>query len=140
MRTLGKGHRERVYHRAMITALNKAGVAHRSEVECPIWFMGECVGVGRADLVIQDVVVEIKANKSAPTKASPQILKYISSLNKLSKKIYRGIIVNFNQITGSVDIYTGESELFQRSVSAKSRKEPPKIFKRQKNHLETPWM
>ena len=42
MKILGIGHRESVYHRALITALNKAGISHRSEVACPIWFMGEC--------------------------------------------------------------------------------------------------
>ena len=66
MRVLGRGHTERIYHNALITALNRAGVAHRSEVACPIYFMGECVGVGRADLVLGDLVVEIKANRRPP--------------------------------------------------------------------------
>ena len=59
MKKLGKGHCERVYHRAMITSLNQGKVAHRSEVLSPIFFMGEVVGMGRCDLVIGDMAVEI---------------------------------------------------------------------------------
>lgn len=129
MRVLGTGHRESVYHRALITALNKANVLHRSEVACPIWFMGECVGVGRADLVIDDVIIEIKANRSAPQKTSPQLQKYIVSLTQAEGKEFRGIVVNFNQTTGVVDVFTGESEVFQRSVKRVPVRMPP-MFKR----------
>ena len=130
MRILGSGHREAVYHRALITALNKANVSHRSEVACPIWFMGECVGVGRADLVIDDVIVEVKANRLAPRKTSAQLHKYIVSLSHAERKSYRGIVINFNQSTGCVDVYTGESEVFQRSLKRSNEKMPPGMFKR----------
>ena len=66
MRVLGPGHRERIYHNALITALNRRAIPHRSEVACPIWFMGECIGMGRADLVIEDLIVDIKANRLPP--------------------------------------------------------------------------
>jgi len=131
MRVLGKGHRESIYHRALITALNKTMVAHRSEVACPIWFMGECVGMGRADLVIDDVVVEIKANRSPPRKTSPQLQKYIASLTEAERKDYRGMVVNFNQTSGAVDIFTGESEIFKRTLREPAR-ESPGMFKRQR--------
>jgi GxxExxY protein len=129
MRVLGKGHRERVYHRALITALNKARVAHRSEVTCPIWFMGECIGMGRADLVIDDVVVEIKANKLPPQQTSPQVQKYILSLSLAERKKYKGMVINFNQDSGEVDIFTGESDLFKRSIK-EIKDEVPRIFRK----------
>lgn len=139
MRCLGKGHTESVYHRALITAMNKAGVPHRSEVSCPIWFMGECIGVGRADMVLENVVIEIKANKLPPKETSAQLQKYLVSLSQAEKKIYYGMVVNFNQKTGVVDIFHGElqsrreSELFKRSLNFKEIETLERLkFKRQK--------
>lgn len=102
MRELGKGHRERVYHRAMITSLNLAGVQHRSEVPSPLYCMGEVVGVGRCDLVIGNLVVEIKANTLPPRCAHSQLLKYTRNLGRAERRRYRGVIINFNQRTGGV--------------------------------------
>lgn len=104
MRCLGIGHSESVYHRALITAMNKAGVQHRSEVSCPFMFMGECVGMGRADMVIDDVVLEIKANRLPPKSTSPQLQKYLTSLSRAENKDYKGVVVNFNQKKGIVEI------------------------------------
>lgn len=105
MKSLGMGHREAVYHRALITSLNREGVPHRSEVPCPIMFMGECVGMGRADLVMGDIVVEIKANKLPPEETSPQLQKYLESLRKAERREFRGLILNFNQKKGYVDVW-----------------------------------
>jgi GxxExxY protein len=102
MQQLGKGHRERVYHRAMITSLNQAGVQHRSEVPAPLYCMGEVVGVGRCDLVIGSLVVEIKANAQPPRCALSQLRKYTQNLGRAERRRYRGVIVNFNQNTGAV--------------------------------------
>jgi GxxExxY protein len=104
MHCLGKGHREKIYHAALITALNREGVAHRSEVPCPIWFMGECIGTGRADLVIGDTVAEIKANRLPPTSTSAQLQKYLQSMCRAERRVFHGVIINFNQKTGHVDI------------------------------------
>jgi len=104
MHCLGKGHREAIYHSALITALNRSKVAHRSEVPCPIWFMGECIGMGRADLVIEDLIVEIKANRLPPSETSAQLQKYLQSLSKAEHRAFRGVVLNFNQKTGLVDV------------------------------------
>jgi GxxExxY protein len=126
MRCLGRGHSENIYHRALITAMNKAGISHRSEVSCPIWFMGECIGVGRADMVIDDVVIEIKANRLPPKQTSAQLQKYLVSLSRAENKLFKGVVVNFNQKTGLVDIFLSddkkprESELFKRSLISKA--------------------
>jgi len=128
MRCLGKGHSERIYHNALITALNRHGILHRSEVACPIWIMGECIGMGRADLVIDDVVVEIKANRSAPKETSAQLQKYLVSLSKAERRIFRGLVLNFNQKNGVVDLLEEgmsekvESKLFKRSLEGGSSK------------------
>lgn len=102
MRSLGPGYSERVYHRAMIASLSQAGVAHRSEVPSPVYFQGEVVGVGRCDLVIGNVVVEIKANALEPRRALAQLRKYTENLARAERKRYHGIVLNFNQRTGVV--------------------------------------
>jgi GxxExxY protein len=104
MQALGKGHSERVYHRAMITSLNRQRVHHRSEVISPIYFMGEVVGFGRCDIIIGDLVVEFKANMRRPVKASSQLKKYMESQKTTAKRKFRGLIVNFNQRTGGVEM------------------------------------
>lgn len=102
MRVLGPGYREAVYHRAMITALNNAGIRHRSEVLTPIYFQREVVGIGRCDLVIGNMVVEIKANANPPHRSLHQLKKYTSNLSRGEKRRYRGLIINFNQRSGKV--------------------------------------
>ena len=132
MRCLGRGHNEKIYQNALIALLNNRGVAHRSEVVCPIWFMGQCVGMGRADLVIDSLVIEIKANKLPPSESSAQLQKYLQSLKRAEKKEFTGVVLNFNQKHGCIDMLeevccssrdvgTRESELFKRSLAASSR-------------------
>jgi GxxExxY protein len=104
MLALGRGHSERTYHKAMITSLNRRGILHRSEVIAPIYFMGEVVGFGRCDLIIDNLIVEFKANVRCPTAASPQLQKYIQSQRAAERKHFRGVIINFNQRTGGIDV------------------------------------
>jgi GxxExxY protein len=105
MTALGKGHTERVYHRALITLFNKKRVAHRSEVLSPIYFMGEVVGFGRCDLIVKNMIVELKANKKCPAAFSPQLDKYMASMATAERRRYRGVILNFNQRTGIVEVH-----------------------------------
>lgn len=118
MRCLGRGHREAIYHSALVTALNHHKVLHRSEVACPIWFMGQCIGMGRADLVIGDLVVEIKANKLPPSETSAQLQKYLQSLSKSERRPFRGVVLNFNQRTGFVDVL--EERMVERRAQIES--------------------
>jgi GxxExxY protein len=119
MNVLGTGHKESVYHKALVTSLNRVGVLHRSEVVTPIMFMGECVGIGRADLVLGDCVVEIKANSKCPQRASGQLRKYMESMGAIERhQNVVGIIINFNQATGEV-------EMAQDSMEDPPRKREP---------------
>lgn len=115
MRTLGTGHREVVYHSALVTALNKAKVFHRSEVICAITYLGETVGYGKADLILEDIVVELKATSRPPSEASGQLKKYVQSLTRSERQPFRGLVINFNQRTGKVELY----EDFNQSYSPK---------------------
>ena len=104
MKSLGKGHSERVYHRALITLFNKNKIFHRSEVFSPVYFMGEVVGIGRCDLVVGDMVVEIKANSSHPSNSLAQLRKYTEGLGKAENRKLSGLILNFNQTRGVVQM------------------------------------
>lgn len=121
MAALGKGHTERVYHKAMITLLNKKGVPHRSEVLAPIYFLGEVVGVGRCDLVVKDLVVELKANAKCPKNFSAQLRKYMTSMGAVEHRKFQGIIVNFNQRTGVVEVHRG-NPVVSSAASLKKKK------------------
>lgn len=105
IKALGKGHSERVYHKAMITHFNRKRVMHRSEVIAPIVYLGEVVGFGRCDIVIGNLVVEFKANARCPKKTSPQLQKYLDSLTKGERRRFHGLVINFNQKTGKIDCF-----------------------------------
>lgn len=117
IRALGKGHSERVYHRAMITSLNSERIPHRSEVIAPIYFMGDVVGFGRCDIILENLVVEFKANMCCPRKTSDQLQKYMESMRCTQKARFIGVVVNFSQNTGAV-------EIFQDSRRARAKKRP----------------
>jgi GxxExxY protein len=110
MSTLGKGHAERVYHRALITGLNAKRIPHRSEVLTPVYFMGEVVGMGRCDLVLGELAVEIKANRQNPQKASAQIKKYTMNLSQAEQRRYTGVVINFNQKRGGAQVWVTPHE------------------------------
>jgi GxxExxY protein len=123
MKVLGKGHTERVYHRALITMFNKNKIQHRSEVLSPICFLGEVVGFGRCDLVVKNLIIELKANAKCPSSFSPQLRKYMSSLKTNERRKYRGVILNFNQKTGLLDVHQAPLPVVPRcSTSAKPSK------------------
>jgi len=104
MGSLGTGHRESVYHKAMMVRFNHMGVQYRSEVVTPVMFMGECVGIGRADLILGDTIVEIKAVSSCPKGVSGQVKKYVESMEAVCSRQCEGVVVNFNQSTGRADV------------------------------------
>lgn len=61
-REIGPGFQEKIYHRAMIIALENAGYEIESEKEFNVLFRGTKVGTFRVDLLVEDgVVVELKA-------------------------------------------------------------------------------
>ena len=120
MRKMGMGHRESVYHRAIAACLSNNGIRFRSEAVTPIVFMGECVGMGRADLVVDNLVIEVKANNKCPSKASGQLKKYMESLLEIEKRNCTGLVINFNQNTGSVE-YVEEPLVEEQRVVKRSR-------------------
>lgn len=155
MRAMGRGHTERVYHECMMTAVRKAGLSFRTNVPCPVMFMGECVGCSFADLVLDGLVIEFKAVATPPTEASPQLQKYLASLSEIEGREYAGMVINFNSKLGVAqileepdqraerrrrlarhaeeDVASLDSLVFRRSRSRElSRSPPPYVTKRRR--------
>ena len=122
MRSLGRGHREAVYGRALSTALNHERVVHRMQVNCPIQFQNECVGFGIADLIVDDCILELKVLARIPTSVSDQVQKYIESLYEIEGRLYSGLVLNFNSVSGKVDVV--RSGATPRASSHKRRENP----------------
>jgi len=75
---LGCGFLESVYREAMRLALGQAGLKVQTEMPIPVWFRGELVGVFRADLVVNNVVlVELKACEALVREHESQTLHYL---------------------------------------------------------------
>lgn len=67
-----------MYREAMRIALGQARLKVQAEVPVPVRFRGELVGVFRADLVVNDVVlVELKACDSLVREHESQTLHYL---------------------------------------------------------------
>jgi len=96
--TLGKGHPECVYHRALEYELRSNNVKYESEKIIPFKYKGICVGYGKSDIVINDmIIVELKSIcGNIGVKELEQIGRYMKELN-----IDTGIIINFPQPTVS---------------------------------------
>jgi GxxExxY protein len=58
---LGPGHSESVYHRSMEVALRCAGIQYETERVLPISYRGHVVGNFRCDLIVNDLIIELKA-------------------------------------------------------------------------------
>ena len=75
---LGCGFLESVYREAMRLALGQAGLKVQTEMQIPVRFRGELVGVFRADLVVNDVVlIELKACEAIVREHESQTLHYL---------------------------------------------------------------
>jgi GxxExxY protein len=94
--SLGKEHNECVYQKAMEVGLRIDGVPFEALKDCPVMFRGVQVGRGIADIVAEDMIIELKAiPKLAGNEERGQIGNYMRSLGKV-----RGSIVNFGQDSG----------------------------------------
>ena len=80
---LGPGHREYVYHNAMVAKLKQTDLCFEDEPDCPVTLDdGTIVGGNRPDLVIeQTVIVELKARSHLMTKDDQaQVIGYFAAL------------------------------------------------------------
>ena len=98
-KTLGHGHSEAVYHRALEVGLRKQNVRYDTERIVPIKYEGHVVGNSRLDLVVGDTtIVELKSVSALRQKEINQLRNYMNITGMDS-----GILINF-PFNGADDI------------------------------------
>ncbi|MBU2541998.1 GxxExxY protein [Patescibacteria group bacterium] len=90
---IGPGFQEKIYHRAMMIALENDGMIIESEKEYNINFENIKVGVFRADLVVENkVIIELKAVVGEMPKIfQTQTISYLKASG-----LEVGLLINFN--------------------------------------------
>lgn len=105
--TLGSGFLEKVYVKALIMELEKAGLLVKEECPIQVYYTGKVVGEFFADLIVQDcIIVEVKAAKALASEHEAQLLNYLKAT-----RIEVGLLLNF-----------GPKPEVKRMVFANSRK------------------
>src|SRR5216683_2511026 len=91
---LGDGFLELVSREAMRIALIEAGLKVDTEVSIPVSFRGSVVGVFRADLIVNDVVlIELKACDQMIRQHESQTMHYLRAT-----EIEVGLLMNFGPV------------------------------------------
>ena len=89
--TLGNGFQEVIYQRCLSIELNENGIEHQREVEMPIFYKGQDVGLRRADfLVMGEIMVELKAIIDLEDVHLAQAMNYLEAYN-----LPTGLLINF---------------------------------------------
>jgi GxxExxY protein len=92
-RILGPGLLESVYELALMVEFKETGVPAKRQVEIPVTYKGQNLGVGfRADIIVDNcLLLELKAvNEISPLHIA-QVITYLKLL-----KLKRGYLLNFN--------------------------------------------
>ena len=88
---LGYGFLEKVYERAMVIELRKAGVQVVPQAEIVVLYDGQAVGEYQADLLVEDaVLVEVKATAALALEHEAQLLNYLKAT-----RYEVGLLLNF---------------------------------------------
>ena len=88
---LGFGFLEAVYEKAMLIALEQAGVRCARQAPIEVWYRDRNVGLYFADLIVEGVViVELKAARALESAHESQVLNYLRATD-----IEVGLLLNF---------------------------------------------
>lgn len=107
--TLGYGHKEGVYQKALEKELKDCEICYEREKSIEVLYKGQGTGFYRPDFLVDNkVIVEVKALKYLPSKLTKQLINYLKTTGyKL------GFMVNFGapklQIVRRV--WTGQKEI-----------------------------
>lgn len=89
--TLGFGHKELIYHKALVIEFKKRNILFKNEVSLPVYYEEEKVGTYQPDFVIEDkVLIEIKALPFITKAAEVQMVYYLRGT-----RYNLGLLVNF---------------------------------------------
>jgi len=88
---LGHGFLESVYEKSLEIALASMGVTVRRQIEIPVSFRGQRVGIFTADMLVENcVLLELKAARALDTTHVAQLLNYLRATD-----IEVGLLLNF---------------------------------------------
>ncbi|XAL98804.1 GxxExxY protein [Phycisphaeraceae bacterium D3-23] len=91
-RTLGPGHLESVYEKAMCVELTRQGITYVAQHRFQVNYEGIDVGESRVDLLVENtLIVELKAIEHFAPIHSAQVLAYLKGLD-----LHLGLLINFN--------------------------------------------
>ena len=94
-RELGPGFLEIIYHRALIIELQKRGLTVAKEVDIHVMYDGQCVGLHRLDLLVENaVIVELKAARGLEDIFFATVRSYLKAAD-----IEDGLLLNFAKPT-----------------------------------------
>ena len=93
-RQFGPGLLESVYKLALMLELEAMGIPAQKEVDIPVYYRGQNIGVGfRADIIVDGCqLLELKAVDELNAIHQAQIITYLKLL-----KFKRGYLLNFNR-------------------------------------------
>ncbi len=91
---LGPGLLESVYEKALMIELEAWGIPAKSQVEVPVEYRGQDLGLGfRADIIVADsLLLELKSVEEFSQAHMSQVITYLKLL-----KFKRGYLLNFNK-------------------------------------------
>ena len=78
MSVMGKGRSEKVYQNCLISEISRRGIVSKKEETIPLFYKSEIVGYGRADIIVQNICIELKANVKCSSSASTQLMDYVN--------------------------------------------------------------
>jgi GxxExxY protein len=91
-RILGPGFLESIHEKALIAELRLRGIQFEQQKSLSVDYKGQCVGEGRADLLVEGrLVVEIKAVDALAPIHSAQVISYLRAL-----RLPLGLLINFH--------------------------------------------
>jgi len=89
--TLGYGHPEKTYQKALAAAFRQANINFKEQLYSPVYFNGELVGKNYFDFEVEDkMVVEIKKGNHFSKIHIDQVYQYL-----ISKKLKLGLLAYF---------------------------------------------
>ncbi len=89
--SLGSGHHEKYYQRALIEAFTEKQITFQTEISSPLSYKGKVVGRNRLDFLVDGkVIVELKKGNNFSKTHVDQVLEYLQTYqHKLA------ILINF---------------------------------------------
>jgi len=89
--SLGSGHHEKYYQRALIEAFTEKDVTFKTEISFPLRYKQKIIGKNRFDFLIDNkIVVELKKGNAFSKTHIDQVLEYLRT-----QHLKLGILINF---------------------------------------------